>query len=207
MRVIAIIVLIGIVAGLGVFLWAESLEKTYYRNYSISTFHTNQKQNEWIEKSIKEIQSLKKQLEEKPRVEIKEVEKPIHIEVEVPRPLRKFSNEEELKDFLLKDDTNRKAIFYLNPVGMSDGTCYVYASILQKNALDKGFLMSIQVLSWHEFLSWYGYALPPNQAHAICSTPIGDWMYYIEPQTDRYWKSYTLFTLNASKIGKEGQMR
>jgi hypothetical protein len=119
----------------------------------------------------------KKVIEEVPVIEYVEVEK------EVPLELREFESEEELAEWLAADKTNE--IPYMKDIF----ECENFARSLMKHALNNGHYMSFQVLK--------NYTRPDTKEftegpHAINSTIIGNYVYFIDPQTDEYWTAYKL---------------
>ncbi len=119
----------------------------------------------------------KKVIEEVPVIEYIEVEK------EVPLELREFESEEELAEWLAVDKTDE--IPYMKDIF----ECENFARSLMKRALNDGNYMSFQVLK--------NYTRPETKEftegpHAINSTIIGNYVYFIDPQTDEYWITYKL---------------
>jgi hypothetical protein len=80
-----------------------------------------------------------------------------------PRELRNFSSVEELELFLAEDNTNEHE--YIE----SEFDCDDFALMLQRNALEKGYIMNCQTLF---------------TAHALNMVIIDNEIYYIEPTTD-----------------------
>jgi len=109
------------------------------------------------------------------------VEKIMEVKVikEVPREIREFESLQELKQFLKDDDTDE--ILRLYPIRETGsvislrGLCDYYALNLQWRALEAGYLMSTETIE------------KENEQHMINSAPIGNQIYYIEPQTDEVW--------------------
>ena len=80
-----------------------------------------------------------------------------------PRELRNFSSIEELELFLAEDNTNEYE--YIR----SEFDCDDFALMLQRNALEKGYIMNCQTLF---------------TAHVLNMVIIDNEIYYIEPMTD-----------------------
>jgi len=131
---------------------------------------------------------------EKP-VYIIEVEKPIIIErevkvlVEVPVILKDWNSVEELEEFLINDDTDKRVILSVDSEGKInfDNHCEDYALQLRDRAMDIGRHLSIAALHPEEYEKWYGERLTPGQYHAIAMARIGNEFWYIDPQTDEHW--------------------
>ncbi len=119
----------------------------------------------------------KKIVEEVPVVEYVEVEK------EVTAELKQFTSEEELKEWLLDDQTDE--LPYIRDLF----ECENFARTLIKHALADGHYISFQVLK--------NYTRPDTKEfiegpHAINSAIIGNYIYFIDPQTDEFWTAYIL---------------
>ena len=99
--------------------------------------------------------------------------------VEKPIELREFTSLEELKAWLVEDDTDE----YVYLVAGEDGVlrtsdkydCDDYALQLQRRAAKSGFLMSATIIE------------KQGKSHMINLAIIGNDIYYIEPQTDQVW--------------------
>lgn len=119
----------------------------------------------------------KKVIEKVPVIQYVEVEK------EVPLELREFASEEELAEWLVADKTNE--IPYMKDIF----ECENFARSLMKHALNDGNYMSFQVLKNYTRPETNEFTEGP---HAINSTIIGNYVYFIDPQTDEYWIAYKL---------------
>jgi hypothetical protein len=118
----------------------------------------------------------KKVVEKVPVIEYVEVEK-------VPAELKQFESEEELAEWLNADKTDE--LPYIKDLF----ECENFARTLMRNALGNGHYISFQVLK--------NYTRPDTREftegpHAINSTIIGNYIYFIEPQTDDFWVAYAL---------------
>ena len=114
---------------------------------------------------------------ERPTVEVVEVEK------EVPVQLRHFGSEEELIEWLHADKTDE--LTYIE----DRFECEDFSQTLMNNAVEDGLYMSFQVLK--------NYTRPETKEfikgpHAINSTIIGNYIYFIDPQNDELWRAYVL---------------
>ena len=121
----------------------------------------------------------KKVIEQVPFIEYVEVE----IEKEVPIELQEFESEEELAEWLSNDKTDE--LPYIKDIF----ECENFARSLMKHALEDGRYMSFQVLK--------NYTRPKTKEftegpHAINSTIIGNYIYFLDPQTDDYWIAFKL---------------
>ena len=93
------------------------------------------------------------------------------------KDLRYFKSTSELKSFLVTDLTNLE--FYREDTN----DCDDIARHLQKRAADAGYIMNLQVLNSTEYEKLFGKKISSN--HMICSTMIGDSIYFVEPQNDK----------------------
>lgn len=84
-------------------------------------------------------------------------------EILAPRELRNFSSIEELELFLAEDNTNEYE--YIS----NEFDCDDFALMLQRNALEKGYIINCQTLF---------------TAHVLNMVIINNEIYYIEPMTD-----------------------
>ncbi len=93
-----------------------------------------------------------------------------------------FTSEEELSAFI----TTAKITIRLFPddkgVVRFSGLCYDTAEALQVEAFKQGKLLQVQV---HSPLD-----TGTGEAHAICSTRIGNIIYFIDTVTCKYWQMY-----------------
>ena len=96
-------------------------------------------------------------------VEAKETISQERTKILTPRELRNFSSIEELELFLAEDNTNEHE--YIR----SEFDCDDFALMLQRNALEKGYIMNCQTLF---------------TAHVLNMVIIDNEIYYIEPMTD-----------------------
>ena len=111
--------------------------------------------------------------------------------VQVPCEPQPFKSVEHLCDFLAKDGTNNPVLRLV--ADDFEWDCEDYAMQLQKRALRAGFLMSIEIVDWAEYNSLFTEPkLLYGKKHAINSTIIGNWVYYIETQTDEVCQAYRL---------------
>ena len=81
---------------------------------------------------------------------------------------REFDNLRELENFLNQDETDK--------IIDQDWDCDDYARALQQRALEKGYLINIQLVG--------GGRLGRSNQHMICLCCIGNEMYFIEPTND-----------------------
>jgi hypothetical protein len=130
----------------------------------------------------------KKVIEEVPVIEYVEVE--IEIEKEIPLELKEFESEEEMVAWLNADQTDE--LPYIKDLF----ECENFARTLMKHSLEEGYYVSFQVLK--------NYTRPKTKEftegpHAINSTIIGNYIYFIDPQTDEYWIAYKLENEPSSK--------
>ncbi len=116
------------------------------------------------------------------------VEKPVtvveYIELvkKVPIKLRNFSDLEELKHWLADVNTNTTTIYFERPDITVD--CDDFALVLQRKALEDGYLMSFQIIETGKYNSLFESGkMPLNTLHAINLVVIGNNAYFIEPQT------------------------
>ena len=125
----------------------------------------------------------KKVIEEVPVIEYVEIEIEVEVEKEVPLELREFESVEELEEWLRIDMTDE--LPYITDIF----ECENFARTLMKNTLDSGRYMSFQVLK--------NYTRPKTKEfiegpHAINSAIIGNYIYFIDPQSDDYWIAFKL---------------
>jgi hypothetical protein len=121
----------------------------------------------------------KKVIEEVPVIEYIEIE----IEKEIPLELEEFESEEEMVEWLNTDKTNE--LPYIKDIF----ECENFARTLMKHSLEEGYYISFQVLK--------NYTRPKTKEfiegpHAINSAIIGNYIYFIDPQSDDYWIAYKL---------------
>ena len=107
----------------------------------------------------------------------------VEVEIEVPTELKQFDSEEELIEWLNTDKTDE--LPYIRDMF----ECENFARTLMNHTLKDGHHMSFQVLK--------NYTRPDNKEfiegpHAINSTIIGNYIYFIDPQTDDFWRAYVL---------------
>jgi hypothetical protein len=119
----------------------------------------------------------KKVVEEVPVVKYVEVEK------EVAVALKQFESEEELVAWLHADQTDE--LPYIQDLF----ECENFARTLIKHAMEDGYYLSFQVLK--------NYTRPDTKEfiegpHAINSAIVSNYIYFIDPQTDEFWKAYVL---------------
>lgn len=119
----------------------------------------------------------KKVIEKVPIVEYVEVEK------EVPAELKQFESEEELTEWLHNDKTDEL------PYIRNLFECENFARTLMKHALEDGHYISFQVLKNYRRPDTKEFIEGP---HAINSTIIGNYIYFVDPQTDDHWVAYLL---------------
>jgi len=119
---------------------------------------------------------------------VRYVEKPVtvveYIErvKKVPIELRNFSDLEELKQWLADVNTNTTTIYFEHPDITVD--CDDFALVLQRKALEDGYLMSFQIIEPGKYNSLFESGkMPLNTLHAINLVVIGNNAYFIEPQT------------------------
>lgn len=136
--------------------------------------------NPYIERPAPEVVET---VVEKKVIEKVPVVKYIEVEKEVPAELKQFESEEELIEWLHTDKTDE--LPYIRDLF----ECENFARTLMRHALDDGHYMSFQVLK--------NYTRPETEEfiegpHAINSTIIGNYIYFIDPQTDEFWVAYIL---------------
>ncbi len=136
--------------------------------------------NYYTEKPItKEVEKLveKKVIEAVPVVKYVEVEK------EVPAELKQLESEDKLIEWLHIDGTDE--LPYMKDLF----ECENFARTLIRHAHKDGHHMSFQVVK--------NYTRPDTREfiegpHALNSTIIGNYIYFIDPQTDEFWRAYVL---------------
>jgi hypothetical protein len=109
--------------------------------------------------------------------------------------LKPFVSVDELDKFLSSDNTNLglESKQAKNIQADSSGTvnfggdCEDYAAQLQRRAAAIGKLLDTETLTPPEYYLYYHKSIPENEKHRINKADIGNFSYYIEPQTDRYW--------------------
>jgi hypothetical protein len=116
-------------------------------------------------------------VEEVPVVEYIEVEK------EVSTELNQFESKEQMEIWLQQDRTD--TIPYVKDIF----ECENFAQSLINHALEDDYYISFQVLK--------NYTRPDTKEfiegpHAINSVIIGNYIYFIDPQTDDFWAAYVL---------------
>ena len=136
--------------------------------------------NHYIERPIPEVVET---VVEKKVIEKVPVVKYVAVEKEVPADLKQFESEEELIEWLNTDKTDE--LPYIRDLF----ECENFARTLMRHALEDGHYMSFQVLK--------NYTRPETEEfiegpHAINSTIIGNYIYFIDPQTDEFWMAYML---------------
>ena len=119
----------------------------------------------------------KKVIEKVPVIEYVEVEK------EVPAEIKQFESEEALIKWLHIDKTNE--LPYIRDLF----ECENFSRTLMRHAQEDGYHMSFQVLK--------NYTRPDTKEfikgpHAINSTIIGNYIYFIDPQNDELWIAYMM---------------
>lgn len=115
---------------------------------------------------------------EKTVTEVKYVERVTSLPVE----LRNFTDLEELKQWLVRLNTNTTTIYFKQPDVTVD--CDDFALALQRKALAGGYTMSFQIIETNRYNSLFESGkMPLNTLHAINLVVIGNNAYYIEPQT------------------------
>ncbi len=117
------------------------------------------------------------------------IEREVKVPVEVPVMLKDWDSLEQLEEFLINDDTDKRVILTVNGEGklIFDEQCEDYALQLRDRAMAIGMYLSIEVLHPIEYEKWYGKLAKPNKYHAISMARIGNELWYIEPQTDKHW--------------------
>jgi len=109
---------------------------------------------------------------------------------EVVVPLKEFASPDELAQWLIDDSTNTLPARVTVGRYIISLDCDDYACILQKHALEDGYLLNVQIYG-------SGTKLPESDrvlktAHALNSAIIGNGVWLIEPTTDEYWYAYTV---------------
>ena len=161
------------------FCWGLVYSKTNLTPVTVvQTVTKNSKQ--YIEKPtdrVVEVVVEKKVIEEVPVIEYVEVEK------EVPTKLQQFESEKELRQWLDSDKTDE--LPYIRDLF----ECENFARTLMKHALEDGYYMSFQVLKNYRRPDTREFTEGP---HAINSTIVGNYIYFIDPQNDELWVAYAL---------------
>ncbi len=83
---------------------------------------------------------------------------------------REFESVDELKAWLAEDDSDT-TLYIFGSGCITNYDCDDYATALVYNALSDGYAVSLQI----------------DGNHMLNSTIIGNYIYYIEPQTDEAW--------------------
>ena len=107
----------------------------------------------------------------------------VEVEKEVPVELRPFASVDELSEWLLVDKTDE--LPYIKDLL----ECENFARTLMTNTLNNGHYMSFQVLKNYTRPDTREFIAGP---HAINNTFIGNYIYFIDPQTDEFWAAYLL---------------
>lgn len=107
----------------------------------------------------------------------------IEVEKEVPVELQEFATEEDLATWLNNDKTDE--LPYIRDLF----ECENFARTLIRHALEDNYSVYFQVLK--------NYTKPDTREftegpHAINSAIIGNYIYFIDPQTDEFWVAYKL---------------
>ncbi len=145
-----------------------------------TTTNTNTKLNVGFQPTVecRLVETHTVQYVEKPVTELKYVER---VET-VPVQLHTFSDLEELKQWLVRVNTNTATIYFKQPDTTVD--CDDFALALQRKALADGYIMSFQIIEPNRYNGLFESGkMPPNTLHAINLVVIGNNAYYIEPQT------------------------
>ena len=96
-------------------------------------------------------------------LELELVQKGLEEEQAQPNDVRYFESLDEFKDWLAEDKTDTRCY-------SEDFNCLDFALMLQSNALEDGYLISLES--------------PPIANHWLNSVYIGDSIYLVEPQRD-----------------------
>jgi hypothetical protein len=128
----------------------------------------------------------KKVVETVPVIEYVEVAK------EVPLELEQFKSVDELTDWLRADKTDE--LPYIKDLI----ECENFARMLMTNTLRSGHYMSFQVVKNYTRPDTGEFIAGP---HTINNTIIGNYIYFIDPQTDECWAAYVLEKDTASPTG------
>lgn len=109
---------------------------------------------------------------------------------EVPVKLTDWESEDELRRFL--DETQPVLELTADSQGnfQISNQCEDIALSLRDLAMERGKILSVEVLTAEEYHNWYGLELPPGQAHAVCMARIGNSFYLVEPSNDKFWLAY-----------------
>ncbi len=100
----------------------------------------------------------------------------------IPMQLRNYQELEELKQWLVRVQTNTTTIYFGQPDVTVD--CDDFALALQRKALEDGYMMSFQIIEPGKYNSLFESGkMPPSTLHAINLAIVGNSAYYIEPQT------------------------
>ena len=100
----------------------------------------------------------------------------------LPARLRNFSDLGELEQWLVAVAATTTTVYFQTPEAPVD--CDDYALAWQSRALADGYILSFAVISRSEYSAVFGRELPPGRGlHAINLAVIGNYAYYIEPQT------------------------
>ena len=114
------------------------------------------------------------------------------VEYVQPKP---FVSVDELDRFLISDNTNlgleikQTVILKANSDGTIDfgGQCEDYALQLRRRAAAIGKHIDTEILMPDEYYKYYHKSIAQNTSHMINKAIIGNYVYYIEPQSDRCW--------------------
>ncbi|KYC46767.1 MAG: hypothetical protein AMQ74_01759 [Candidatus Methanofastidiosum methylothiophilum] len=109
-------------------------------------------------------------------LEANDTDRTVQEEVVEIQGMRDFNSLSELKIFLLQDPTDWENY------KESTNDCDDFARTLVSRAADKGFIISLQLVSPEQYHEYFGKTLSGN--HMICSAIVRNKIYFIEPQTD-----------------------
>lgn len=126
----------------------------------------------------------------KDKIVEKIVEVPVEVQAIVYQPitLRPFKDIDELKKFLVEDDTDNHIFLVAGKDGVVSfkGQCEDSAMQLKKRAEEQGFDMDVIPVGTY-IRDREGHYILIGEGHALNSTIIGNDYIFIEPQTDEIW--------------------
>lgn len=102
--------------------------------------------------------------------------------IPVPQQLHTWDSKAALEDWLGLKAATRKTLFFTKK---DRASCSDYALQLQTDAEADGYQLSFQIIEPETYNNMFHMAqIPAGTLHAIDLAIIGDYAYYIEPQTD-----------------------
>jgi hypothetical protein len=180
-RIKILIILLALSLAGGSFYWGLVYSKTrMVPEKIVQTVTNNVTHFVEIEKPVVEVVEKfveKKVIEKVPVIEYVEVEKEVTVE------LKQFESVNELSEWLRIDQTDE--LPYIKDLF----ECESFAQTLMTNTLNNGHYMSFQVLKNYTRPDTKEFIAGP---HAINNTIIGNYIYFIDPQSDELWAAYVL---------------